>query len=91
MAAPIRITYTTTGTKAWIPLNPALTPFSVSCFTENGTATSIDYTVDDIQDASITPAVAGTVSSNLLSVPATAVRVVVSVAPLTIKVLQAGR
>jgi len=87
---PIRITYTTTGAKSWIPLNPYISPFSVSCFTENGTAGNIEYTVDDLQDSNITPAVAGTVTSNLLSVPATGVRINVNVAPLTFKVLQSG-
>lgn len=87
---PIRITYTTTGAKDWIPLDPYKTPFSVSCFTENGTSGNIEYTVDPLQDSSITPAVAGTVSSNLLTTPATGVRINVNAAPLTFKVLQAG-
>lgn len=88
---PQRITYTGTGAQAWIPLNHLITPFSVSCFSENGTAGNMEYTVDDLQDSTITPAVAGTVSSNLLTTPATGVRINVTVAPLTFKVLQAGR
>lgn len=87
---PIRATYTTTGAQAWIPLNPHISPFSVSCFTEGGTAGDIEYTVDPLQDSSVTPAVAGTVSSNLLSTPATGVRLNVTAATVVFKVLQAG-
>ena len=89
---PIRVTYSTTGAKPWIPLDPYKTPFSVSCYTEGGTAGNIEFTVDDLQDGSITPAVAGTVSGNHLQIPATGVRINVSAAatPLTFKVLQAG-
>lgn len=88
---PIRQEHTTTGAKSWIPLDPHISPFEVSCFAENGTST-FEYTVDDIQNTNITPVVAGTVSSNLLNVPATAVRINISVAgaPTIFKVLQAG-
>lgn len=87
---PIRVTYTGTGAQAWIPLNPHISPFEVSCFTEGGTAGNIDYTVDDLQDSSITPAAAGQVSSNVLKTPATGVRLNVTTAPVTFKVLQSG-
>ena len=88
---PIRATYATTGAQAWIPLDHYQCPFEVSCFTEGGTAGNIEFTVDDLQDSSITPASAGTVSSNLLTTPATGVRLNVTTAPVTFKVLQSGR
>lgn len=87
---PIRITYTTTGAQAWVPLNPNIAPFEVSCFTEGGTAGNIEYTVDPLQDSTITPAVAGTVSSNVLKTPATGVRLNVTAATVVFKVLQSG-
>lgn len=91
MAKPIRKTYTGTGAQAWIPVDHNIEVFNVSCFTEGGTAGAIEYTVDDLQDSSITPVVAGTVTSNNLTIPATGVRLTVTTAPVTFKVLQSGR
>lgn len=91
MANPKRVVYSTTGAKAWIPVDHRIAPFEVSCFTEGGTAGNIEFTVDDLFDGSITPAVAGTISNNVLTTPATGVRINVNAAPLTFKILQSGR
>lgn len=88
---PISVAYTSTGAQPWVPLDHSKTPFAVSCFTAGGTAGTIEFTVDDLQDPSITPVAAGTVSGNYLPVPATGVRLNVLAAPITFKVLQAGR
>ncbi len=87
---PNRITYTTTGTKAWIPVDRNKTPFALSAYTENGTVTSLEFTVDDLQDASITPVAAGTLIAGAFTTPCTGIRVTVATAPLTLKILQAG-
>ena len=87
MAKPIRIPYGSTGTKSWIPLDRNITPFEVAFETEGGTAT-VEATIDDIQDTSITP-IATTVTSPLTQ-PATAIRCDLTVGTTIFKILQAG-
>lgn len=87
---PIRVTYATTGAKAWIPVDRNKTPFALSVYTENGTVMSLEFTVDDLQDPSITPIAAGTLTAGAFTTPCTGIRVTVATAPLTLKILQAG-
>ena len=87
---PNRITYTTTGAKDWVPVDRNKAPFALSVYTENGAATSLEFTVDDLQDASITPVAAGTLTNGAFTIPCTGIRVTVATAPLTLKILQAG-
>jgi hypothetical protein len=87
MARPIRINYASTGVKQWIPLNCNITPFEVSFETEGGTAT-VEATIDDVNDSSITP-VATTVTSPLAR-PVTAIRCNLAAGTTIFKVLQSG-
>lgn len=86
----IRRTYDTTGAQEWIPLNTYKCPFEVSVDTEGGASGDIEFTLDDILDSGITPAVSGTVANGILKTPVAAIRINVTTAPLTFKVLQSG-
>ena len=87
MARPIRIFYATTGAKPPVKLNHHITPFEVAFETEGGTAT-VEATIDDITDTSITPV--WTTVTRPLAQPAVAIRCNLTIGTTTFKILQAG-
>lgn len=91
MAKPIRIEYDTTGVKGWIPLNTHIAPFEVSFGTEGGTST-VEVTIDDVQDGDITPVAITVADSAALRLigPVTAIRCNLTIGTTVFKVLQAG-
>ena len=99
---PIRRTYTTTGAQAWIPLDHWRHPFQVTAaidLSSGGVVSVVEYTTTDVQNASLTPIVAGSVPVTTygtaetaeLSTPATAIRLTVTTAPVTVEIVQSGR
>ena len=87
MARPIRIFYGSTGVKPAVKLNYHITPFEVAFQTEGGTAT-VEATIDDVTDTSITPA--WTTVTSPLTEPAVAIRCNLTIGTTTFKILQAG-
>jgi len=86
----------------WIPLNTFISPFEYSYSVDIGTATFVvESTIDNIQDASITPAVFADVAASGSSdvtgsstAPVTAIRLKVTAfttGDIAFKVLQSGR
>lgn len=98
---PISKSYTSTGAKEWIPLDHYQTPFSVSYHVDVGTATyTVEATLDDVQDADVTP-VAYTITSSTssdtvaaLTAPVRAIRVNIAAytsGGVAFKIIQAGK